>query len=321
MKNSFVSPYLEKALNGDGISLQEALELYENSDLDQLLQAADSIRAAFFDNKIDLCSIINAKSGACPEDCKYCAQSARYDTNVESYDFLEEEEIFRQAKENEAAGVKRFSIVTSGKSLEGNDFTRLLGLVRKLKRDTTLRICASIGCINSHQTYQLKDAGLDLLHHNLETSRRFFRTTCSTHSYDDRIATVKAGISVGLECCCGGIIGLGETAEDRFSLALEVRALKVRSFPVNILTPIAGTPYENLDPLPPVDALRTLAIFRFILPKAVIRYAGGRISLGENQKTGLHGGVNGMMVGNYLTTVGKKISEDLDMIKNEGFTY
>jgi biotin synthase len=316
-----LSLFLEKAKSGQGISLRDAIKLHTEANLDKLLQAADEVRSTFHDNTIDLCSIINARSGSCSEDCKYCAQSARYNTHIETYDFMDEREIIRQAKENEASGVKRFSIVTSGKALGGREFEKVLHLVRRLKDETSLKICASIGCIQTSQILRLKQAGLDLLHHNLETSRRFFPQTCSTHSYDDRLATVKSAREAGLECCCGGIIGLGETPEDRYSMALEVRALDVSSFPVNILTPIPGTPYGKMKSIDPEEAIRSLAIFRFLLPKAVIRFAGGRISLGQHQRKALHGGVNGMMVGNYLTTVGNRIPEDLTLIRSEGFGY
>lgn len=313
-----IAQCLNKVLSNISITKEEALQLFLTSKTTSLMEAADQIRKKYFDDRVDLCSIINARSGACAEDCKYCAQSAHYNTGIPEYPLMGEEEIIRQAKENESFGVGRFSIVTSGKALDGDDFRRIVALIRRLKNETKLKLCASIGCIDGSQSTALKAAGLDLLHHNLETSREYFPNTCSTHSYDDRINTVKSGQAAGLDCCCGGIIGFGESPEDRISLAFEVKQLGVKSFPINIHTPIPGTPFDKLAPLDPEETIRTLAIFRFILPDVIIRYAGGRIELGEWQIKGLHAGVNGMMVGNYLTTIGNKVPQDIEMIKKAG---
>jgi biotin synthase len=310
-----------KVLNGESIGFAEAMQLMELADTQELFESANRIREHFTGNRVDLCSIMNAKSGRCSENCKFCAQSGHYRTGVVEYPLVGVAEALQTAQMNERAGVHRFSLVTSGKVLEGPEFEQVIAIYAALKEKTSLYLCASLGCISYEQALRLKEAGVEMYHHNLETSRNFYPRICDTHTYDDRIRTIHNVKRAGLEVCCGGIIGLGEPPEERFRMALAIRELGVKSIPVNILNPIPGTPLEGTQRLEPVAILKTIAIFRFLLPDSMIRYAGGRAILGELQRTGLMAGVNAALVGDFLTTVGNKISDDLKMIEEAGLTY
>ena len=306
-----------KVLNGEEISFREARELYD-SPLSELLEAANEIREKLCGKKVDLCSIVNGKSGRCSEDCKYCAQSAHYNTGVEEYDLLNGENILNLALENQEAGVHRFSIVTSGRALKGEDFDKVVDIYNILREETELKLCASHGIIGEKEAKKLREVGITTYHHNIETSREFFKETCTTHTYEERISTIRACKKAGLNICSGGIIGMGERIEDRLSMAFELKTLDVMSVPINVLNPIANTPLQFVKKIEVEDILRTIATFRFILPKAYIRYAGGRASLGDKVKDGFLGGVNSALVGNYLTTLGNKIDEDIELIKSLG---
>lgn len=303
---------------GKEITFSEAIELYQTEDLEELFGAANRIREKFTGNKVDLCTIMNAKSGKCSENCKFCAQSAHYSTGVEVYPLVDVEKALKLAKENEASGAHRFSLVTSGKGILQKDWEKVLTIYKVLRKETNLKLCASLGIISYEQALQLKEVGVTMYHHNVETSRDYFPKICTTHTYQERIDTIKNVLRAGLDICCGGIIGMGESFEDRINMAFEIKELGVKSIPINILNPIKGTPLENLKPLEPQEILKTMAVFRFIIPDSFIRYAGGRSALGELQRQGLKAGVNAALVGNYLTTVGNKISEDIQMIKEEG---
>lgn len=308
----------EKVMNGQPISFEEAIMLMQTDDVERLFTAANRIREKFKGNKVDLCTIMNAKSGKCSENCKYCAQSGHYHTGVPEYPLVSIEEAIKMAKENEKDGAHRFSLVTSGRDLSGEDFDKVIEIYKVLKRETKLQLCASHGIISYEQAVRLREAGVTMYHHNIETSRDYFDKICDTHSYQDRIDTIKNVMAAGLDVCCGGIIGMGESMEDRIKMALEIRGLGVKSIPVNVLNPIKGTPLENAERLTPIEILKTMAVFRFIIPDGFIRYAGGRNVLGELQRLGFKAGVNAALVGNYLTTVGNVISEDIRMIKEEG---
>ena len=227
------------------------------------------------------------------------------------------------AKEVEVEGAHRFSLVTSGRGLQGKEeeLDKLQEIYRYLKENTDLDLCASHGICSKEALQKLKDAGVKTYHHNLESSRRFYPTICTSHTFDDRVNTVKYAHEVGLQVCSGGIFGLGETEEDRIDMAFDLRELKVHSVPINILTPIPGTPLENNKEIDPKELLKDIAIYRFILPKVSIRYAGGRVKLGEYAKLGLEGGVNSALTGNFLTTTGNTIESDKKMIKELGYEY
>lgn len=315
---SFIKDIENIIYTGKLIGFNEAMELAKTEDLDELFSSANRIREKFTGTRVDLCTIMNAKSGKCSENCKYCAQSAHYHTGVQNYPLIDVDAAIKLAKENEKEGVHRFSLVTSGKGLSGQDFEKVLEIYKVLRKETNLKLCASHGIISYEQAVRLKEAGVSKYHHNLETSREFFPKICDTHTYQERIDVIKNVIKAGLDICSGGIIGMGETMEDRINMALEIRELGIKSIPVNILNPIKGTPLENIKKLEPLEVLKTMAIFRFLIPGGFIRYAGGRSALGNLQQLGLKAGINAALVGNYLTTVGNKISEDIKMIKDVG---
>jgi biotin synthase len=308
-----------RLLKGESINFEEAMGIAEIARLEDLLDVSDRIRRSFNGNKINLCTIINAKSGKCPENCKYCAQSAHYNTNINEYSLINEEEVLKQAKTNEAYGVHRFSLVTSGRELDDNDFEKILGIIRRLKKETKIKICASLGFSTCDRALKLKEAGLDMYHHNLETGRSYFKNICTTHTFDDKIQTITNLFSAGLKVCSGGIIGMGETMKDRLEMIFELRELGIKNIPINILIPISGTPFENIKRIDPVEVLRTISLFRLVIPDAEIRYAAGRKNLGSYQKIALRAGINGLMVGNFLTTLGNAIEEDLNMLRETGF--
>ncbi|GKX30398.1 biotin synthase [Vallitalea longa] len=310
-----------KIINGYKLKKKEAIEVYRSLELEELYEIANEVRQFFMGRKMDLCTIMNVKSGKCSEDCRYCAQSAHYETGIEEYSLINEEEIFRRAKENAKYKVDRFSLVTSGKGISDTDLDKLIDIYKKLN-DTfpEMNLCASHGIITYEQAAKLKKAGVKTYHHNLETSKRFYQKICTTHTYKDRTNTILNATKAGLTVCSGGIIGMGETVFDRINMAYELKKLGVKSIPINVLMPVHGTPFGDSKILEPTEILRTIAIYRLILPDANIRFAGGRIAMGEQQKEALTSGLNGVMVGNYLTTTGNSIEEDLQMIKELGFT-
>lgn len=320
----FIDNIKERILANGAISYEEAVKLMkinikDEESLSILYEAANQVRKVFKGNKADLCSIMNVQSGSCTEDCKYCAQSIHYSTGVEEYALLRYESILERALEMEKEGVQRFSLVTSGRGIEGEAFENLLDIYSRLKKDTKVKLCASHGIISYEQAVQLKNAGVSTYHHNLESSARFFQEICSTHTYEDRIQTIRNVQLAGLELCSGGIMGMGETMEDRLDMVFQLKELGIKSLPVNILNPIKGTPLENQGALSPTEILKIMAVYRLILPEGFIRYAGGRMALGEAQSQGLRAGVNAALVGNYLTTVGNNIAQDKEMLEREGF--
>ena len=278
------------------------------------------IQQKFFGNRVDLCTIINGKSGRCSENCKYCAQSARHKTGVDEYNFLPTEKILEVALTDERAGVNRFSIVTSGRTLDGKNFERAIETYKILREKLKIELCASHGLLTYEQLQRLKAAGVKRYHHNLETSRRYFPQICTSHTFDDRIKTIKLARAAGLEVCSGGIIGMGETWQDRIDLAFELAALKIKSIPINILNPIKGTPLENLPTLKPEEILRTVAIFRYINPTAHIRLAAGRKFLPDNGASAFLHGASAAITGNMLTTSNTNISSDMKLLRELGLT-
>jgi biotin synthase len=304
-----------KVLDGQLLNYDEAVKLLQVEEWEALFAAADRVCKKFHGCKVNLCTIMNVKSGQCTENCKYCAQSGHYQTGAAEYPLVDLEAILMRAKENEWEGVHRFSIVTSGRVISDRDFGAIVEAVRQLRKQTRLSICASLGMISYEQAVLLKKAGIDRYHHNLETCREYFAAICDTHTYQERIATIISVTAAGIDVCCGGIIGMGETREQRLQLAFEIRELGVQSVPVNFLNPIQGTPLAKMPVLEPLEILKTLAIYRLVMPEALLRYAGGRSALGEQQSKGFAAGVNGALVGNYLTTVGNRISDDLAMLK------
>ena len=308
----------DKILSGYNITYNEALSLIETP-LNELLEAADEIRKHFCSNIFDICSIINAKSGRCSENCKFCAQSAHYKTNISEYPLLDKETIIKNALYMAEKGVLRFSIVTSGKALTDKDVEILADTIKEIKSKSNISICASLGLLTDENFKKLKDAGLERVHNNLETSENFFSSVCTTHTFDDKINALKAALQSGLSVCSGGIIGLGESMQDRIDLAFSLKELGIKSVPVNILSPVKGTPYENNKPLSEEEILKTISIFRFILPDAFIRLAGGRALLSDKGKKAFLSGANAAITGDMLTTYGISVDTDMRIIKETGY--
>ena len=299
----------KKVINGGTLSREEAI-LLSSAQLEPLCEAADQIRRHFCGNAFDMCSIINGKSGKCPEDCKYCAQSSHYSADTAVYPLLSTDEILREAKANAADGILRFSIVTSGKRLSDQEVEQVCDSFRKIRETCGISLCASMGLLSQKQFKMLKSAGVVRYHNNLETSRRFFPHICTTHTYEDKIQAIRDARESGLTVCSGGIIGLGETMEDRIDMALTLRDLQIRSVPINVLNPIPGTPLEHNAPLPEDEVCRTAAIFRFLLPDSILRMAGGRGLMEDQGRRVFRSGANGAITQNMLTTGGIAVRED-----------
>jgi len=314
-----IDSVIKKIVSGENIDFAEATELAKKSEPEDLFKGADKLRKLLHKEHLDLCSIVNAKSGKCSEDCKFCAQSAHYPVEVESYDLVDIEEAVSIAKENEEHGVHRFSLVTAGRSVAEKSLDEFQVIYQRLREKTNLSLCASMGFLTVEKAHRLKEMGVSRYHCNLETCRSFFPTVCTTHSWDEKVATIRIAQEAGLDVCSGGIIGMGESFEQRLELAFELRELGIGSIPLNILTPIPDTPFENVAPLSVSEVLTCVAMFRFIVPKAVIRIAGGRNLLSSEQQRYFKSGANGAIVGNYLTTAGNSLPEDIEMFRALGF--
>lgn len=310
----------ERIIGGERLQVSDDVEFFLTTPLEELQSGAQLIQKKFCGNHIDLCTIINGKSGRCSEDCKYCAQSARHKTGIDEYDFLPVEKILSVARANENAGVNRFSVVTSGRALDGKNFERAIAAYKILRAELKIDLCASHGILNIEQLKRLRATGVTSYHHNLETSRRFFPHICTTHTYDERIETIKLAQAEGFNVCSGGIIGMGETWQDRIDLAFEVAALNIQSIPINILNAIKGTALENLKPLSVEDILRTIAIFRYINPTANVRLAAGRKFLPDSGASALLHGASASITGNMLTTSNNNIQADMKLLAKLGLT-
>ena len=308
----------EKVLNGILLDMNE-INSIKDENIDKLTQNADEIRRKLCGNNFNLCTIINGKSGRCSENCKYCAQSAHYNTNIKEYDLLDEKTITDNAKLNYSQGVHKFSIVTSGRKLTEDEFNTVIDVYRKIKDECQIELCASHGLLSYEELKKLKEAGVTRYHNNLETSRNYFHKICTTHTYDEKIKTIQNAKRAGLEVCSGGIIGMGESMEDRIDMAFTLREIGVNSVPINILNPVKGTPLENQKILSYEEIVRTIALFRFILPKTQIRLAGGRALLDDKGIRAIQSGINSAISGDMLTTSGIKTSEDIETVKGLGF--
>lgn len=308
----------EKVFNGYSILKEEALEIAK-APLHELCNGANEIRKHFCGDSFDICTIINGKSGKCSENCKYCAQSSFYNTKIEEYPLLDTSSIVQQAKYNYHKGVLRYSIVTSGKKLSNSEVDKMCESIKAISPETDIKVCFSFGLLDKEQFIKLKNAGATRVHNNIETSKRNFPNICTTHSFEDKIQTIKAAQEAGLNVCSGGIMGLGESMEDRIDMALTLRELGIASIPVNMLSPIPGTPYEKNKKLTNDDMCRIVAIFRFILPHASIRLAGGRGLLEDKGKRCFLSGANAAISGDMLTTAGISIETDMKMIKELGY--
>jgi biotin synthase len=302
------------------ISFKEAVELTKEPNKNLFYAAANEIRENRCGNFIDTCSIINARSGFCSEDCKWCAQSAKHKTDIETYPILSTEEVLKSAMQNDAQGVQRFSLVTSGRKVNKKEMEKFCEIVEEIREKTNLKLCASMGLLDKEEMQMLADADITRYHCNLETSSSFFPLLCTTHTTEDKKKVLRLAKECGMEICSGGIIGMGESMEQRIELAFELKDLGVASVPINILNPIKGSALQDTKPLTEDDILTTMAIFRFVLPNIPLRFAGGRINMSEDlQKKALQSGINAAIVGDLLTTLGTKVNKDFEMFKSLGF--
>ena len=307
-----------QVMEGGAVSSQEALELYHQP-LEELCQRADAIRRHFCGNRFDLCAIVNGKSGRCSEDCRFCAQSACNHTGAAEYPLLSPQKLTEQAKKQEAQGVLRYSIVTSGRRLSEAEVDALGQAIRQIKRETGIYVCVSVGLLDISQFRKLKEAGAERAHNNLETSRRNFPNICTTHTFDEKAEAIRAAQEAGLSVCSGGIMGLGETVEDRIDMAQSLRELGVKSVPLNMLNPIPGTPLAQNEKLQEAEMRRIAAVYRFILPDASIRLAGGRGLLPDKGKSCFQSGANAAITGDMLTTAGITVQTDRTMLQELGY--
>lgn len=300
--------------------IDELLELY-NLPIDELVDISSKVARKNFGNEVDFCSIISAKTGKCGENCKYCAQSSHYRTNIETHDLVSLAAVEKSALSAKETGVGCFSVVTSGKGTTAEDFDKILEMISLLKNMGGFTVSASLGIIGEKELLQLKEAGLQRYHHNINTCKSYHGEICTTHSYEDRVKTIELAKKCGLEVCSGVIIGMGESRRQRVEMAVELAELKPCSVPLNFLHPIEGTPLEScVDLIDEEEILRTIAIFRIALPESDIRYAGGRMLRfsPKYQELGFKAGINGMLVGNYLTTIGVEPEEDLKLLEKSG---
>ena len=309
----------DEIIAGRRITRDDDLSIFITADLQQLCDGADKIRAHFVGDHVDLCSIINGRSGRCPEDCKYCAQSAHHHTDCEIYDFLPQKQIVDLCKLNAQEGVHRFSIVTAGKALTGEEFDKAIEAYKEMNETCDIELCASMGFLTAEQLHRLHEVGVKSYHHNIETSKRNFPNICTTHTYEQKIETLKMVKAEGMYVCSGGIIGMGETIEDRIDMAVSLAEVEADSIPINALMPIKGTPLENQETLSEDDILRTVALFRYINPTADIRLAAGRALLTNDGEKAFKSGASATITGNMLTTAAcATIRKDIDMLKSMG---
>jgi len=310
-----------RSINKNDIGFEEALSLVTLGTARPftLMAAASEIREHFKGKKVNLCGIVNAKSGICPEDCKFCAQSAHYCTDAPQHPLIGKDEMVDKARRAKACGAHMFGIITSGTRVtEGKEWEEIFGTIKGIKA-LGIRPCVSLGMLNKEKAQELKEAGLYRYHHNLETARSFFDNICTTHEYDEDIETVRAAKEAGLSTCSGGIIGMGETMEQRVELAMTLKGLDVDSVPVNILDPRPGTPLMDMKRLPALELLVTIAVFRFLLPGKDIKLCGGKeANLRQLLPLGIVAGCNSLMIGDYLTTQGRNPELDIEMVKDLG---
>ncbi len=308
----------EEIIAGRRLTREDDLHFLIDTDLDRLKRGADRIRAALSGDKVNLCTIISGISGRCSENCRFCAQSGFHHTDCEEHGLLPEDVIFEAARASEEEGVDRFSIVNSGRKPRKHDFEEILRIVDRMHRELKIELCCSLGFLDADQLHRLHEAGITSIHCNIETSRRNFPNICTTHTFEDKLENIRMAQAEGLRVCSGGIIGLGETWEDRIDMALTLADLRITSIPINSLMPIPGTPLEHQPRLTEEEIIRTIAIFRYINPEADIRLAGGRALMKDNGIETFRSGASASITGNMLTTSGSTVMQDRQMLASLG---
>jgi len=300
---------------GKRLSEKDDLSFFVDCDLEELSRCSNEIRKFFRHNSISFCTIINGKGGGCSENCKFCAQSACHDTQMEKYDFLSSNEILSDCKKHDIGGIDWYSIVTAGRKLSKENLKKAEEVFRLLAKNCGINLCASFGLLSFEEFVSLKNSGVKRCHANIETSRNYFPEICSTHTFDDKLDCINAAKRAGLEVCSGGIIGMGESWRDRIDMALELARLDVDSIPLNTLLPVKGTPFENMKTLDEDDIIRTICIFRFINPEKEIRIAAGRALIKDGGKKAFLSGADAAITGDMLTTTGTSVNRDLSLKK------
>ena len=313
-----ISTLTNRAIN-DGLpaTVEEALQLNSLYSTAELCKAADAIRIKWCGNKIHTCSIVNARSGRCSENCKWCAQSGCHKTGIQEYERIPKEEALKSYAVNKSRGASCFSMVTSGRKVLSKDIEYFCGIYKEMSEQGGVELCASMGLLSREQLQQLWDSGVRKYHCNLESSPSYFATLCTTHTIEDKLATIRIAKEIGFTICCGGIIGMGETMRDRLELAAMARDAGASSIPINILQPIKGTPLQDIEPISEDEIERSVALMRFIAPKCTLHFAGGRARLSRPTTARiLRGGMNGALVGDMLTTVGNNVEDDFKLFKS-----
>ena len=311
---------VNEIIEGRRLGKEDDLTFLIDGDLESLCQGADKIRKELCGNQVDLCTIINGRAGRCSENCRFCAQSSHHHTGAEEYDVMDVDSFVKACHVNEENGAHRFSIVTAGRTLVGKEFDQIVEAYKRMHEECKeIELCASHGLLTKEQFEILRKVGVTRCHANIETSRRYFPSICTTHTFEDKLACIRAAKEAGLEVCSGGIVGMGETWEDRLDMALTLAELEVDSIPLNALMPIPGTPFENLKQLTEEELLRVIAMFRFINPSTSIRLAAGRKLMKENGTKAFFSGANATITGDMLTTSGNNTKQDKQMLVASGF--
>jgi len=322
MRQALIDSMIDAGLSGEGISREQALELgtLDSEELDALFEGTNQVRDRHLGQTVKICSIVNAKSGKCPEDCGFCAQSSQFETDSPEYPLLKPEEILAAAKEAEAFGSNEFSIVTSGTAItDRKELDTLIEAIKLIKAETKIEVCCSLGLMSTEHLKELKAAGLDRFHHNVETAASHFKNIVTTHSYQDEVQAIRNAKEAGLHVCVGGIFGMGETYEQRVEMVFDIKDLETDSYPINFLKPLEGTATENMEYIELYEALRTIALHRLVMPRIDLFVCGGREEVFADQQEKLFAaGANGILGGNYLTTKGRDPKQDIEMIESLG---
>ena len=315
----FIAEMEGKVNSGVEIRLPEAQRLLNTTDVQILAESANRIARRFSEGLIDVEMLLNAKSGSCPEDCSFCAQSSFYESKINKYPLLSKETILGRAQTAKASGANSFCLVCAYKSPPDSDFNHICDIIEHIKKYLEIDVNVSLGFMTKERAERLKMIGVKRYNHNLETSETYFSQICRTHDFSDRVNTARIVKEAGLELCCGGIIGMGENSLQRLELAYSIRDLLPDEVPINILIPKPGTPFENLHGVSPIDAIKTIAVWRFLMPTPIIKVAAGReVYFKDNDNMALKAGANGIITGGYLTTNGNDPGRDLEMIRDIG---